>query len=356
MAIFDLSGLTMNPTEVDDVSKAIFELVIEESDLAEHHEIETGITRKTQIAFVGNPGLVGKVQTDCDRAIDDFNIPITQKYWELVTLGIRLKHCATDVNALLKLFKKASRMNPDFYDRIGSQELGLVIAKLEQAIKQMLNRLVWFGDTAAANVSGAGVIKNGIDVAYFTPINGLFKQIFADIPVTAANYVEISENAGASYVAQELTDDKALAIFRNMHNATDARFYQAIAGGAQPKLFVTRELMQNYWNTLENKSLNFSLGETQDGVSKMSYRGIPIIVRYDWDDNIRSYQDNGTKFNLPNRAILTLKENIPVATLSESDLDAVTSFYVQKDKANYMDVDMNLDTKHLLNYYTVAAY
>ena len=28
MAIFDLSGLTMNPTEVDDVSKAIFELVI----------------------------------------------------------------------------------------------------------------------------------------------------------------------------------------------------------------------------------------------------------------------------------------------------------------------------------------
>lgn len=356
MALFDLSGLTMNPSEVDDVSKSVFELVIEESGLAEHHEIETGIVRKTQIAFIGNPGLVGKVQTDCNRIIDDFNIPITQKYWELVTLGIRLKHCATDVNALLKLFKKASRMNPDFYDRIGSQELGLVVSKLEQAIKQMLNRLVWFGDTAASNVSNGGSIKNGIDIAYFTPIDGLFKQIFADVPTTASNYVKISENDGASYTTQELADDKALTIFRKMHNATDARFYQAISGGAQPKLFVTRELMQNYWNTLENKSLNFSLAETTDGTTKMSYRGIPIIVRYDWDENIRSYQDNGSTFNLPNRAILTLKENIPVATLSESDLDTVTSFYVQKDKANYMDVDMNLDTKHLLEYFTVAAY
>ena len=99
-----------------------------------------------------------------------------------------------------------------------------------------------------------------------------------------------------------------------------------------------------------------NLVETTDGTTKMSYRGIPLKVRYDWDNNIRSYQDNGTKFNLPNRAILTLKENIPVATLSQADLDAVTSFYVQKDHANYMDVDLNLDTKHLLPYYTVAAY
>ena len=356
MAAFDLSGLTMEPQEVDDVSKAIFENVITEGDLSESHEIETGITMKTQIAFIGNPGLVGKKQTDCDREIDDFVIPVTEKFWELVLLGVRLKHCATDLNPLLKLFKKATKINPDFYDRIGSQELGVVVSKLEYALKQMLNRLVWFGDTAALNVAGGGVITDGTDVGYFTPINGLFKQIFAEVPTNASNYVEISENAGASYAEQALADDKALDIFRQMFNKTDARFFQALEGGAVPQLFVTRELMQNFWNTLESKSLNFSLVETTDGTTKMSYRGIPLKVRYDWDNNIRSYQDNGTKFNLPNRAILTLKENIPVATLSQADLDAVTSFYVQKDHANYMDVDLNLDTKHLLPYYTVAAY
>lgn len=356
MGVFDLTGLTLNAKEEEEISKAIFELVVEEGELSESHEIETGVTMKTQIAFIGNPGLIGKKQTDCDREIDDFVIPLTEKFWEPELIGGRIKHCATDVNALFKLFKKAAKVNPDFYDRIGSEELGLVIAKIEQSLKLMANRLVWFGDKAALNVAGGGVITDGVDVDYFNVIDGLFKQIFTEVPTTASNYVEISENAGATYAEQALADDKALSIFRDMHNALDARFFQALEGGAQTKLFVTRELMQNYWNTLENTSLNFSIQETQDGVSKMSYRGIPIEVRYDWDNNIKSYQDNGTTWNLPNRAIITLKENIPVATLSEADLTAVTSFYHQKDKANYMDFDLSLDAKHLLPYYTVAAY
>ena len=356
MGVFDLSGLTMNPQEVDEVSKAIFELVIEEGDLSEYHEIETGITMKTQIAFIGNLGLLGYKQTDCARTEDGSSIPLTEKYWDPVLIGDRLKHCATDINPLLKLFKKASRINPDFYDRIGSEELGLVIAKIEQALKQMANRYVWFGDTAAANISGGGVIKNGIDVKYFNAFDGLFKQIYAEVPTTASNYVEISQNAGASYAAQSLPADAALTIFRNMFNATDARFFQALESGAVPEMMITRELQQNYWDTLEAKSLNFSLAETTDGTTKMSYRGIPLKVRYDWDNNIKSYQDNGTKLNLPHRAILTVKENIPVATLSQEDLNNVTSFYVQKDKANYMDFDLNMDAKHLLDYMTVAAY
>ena len=132
--------------------------------------------------------------------------------------------------------------------------------------------------------------------------------------------------------------------------------FEALEDGAQPQFEVTRELWQNYQDTLEDKSIVFSLAETTDGISKMSYRGIPIKVRHDWDNNIRSYQDNGTKFNLPNRAILTVKENIPVGTLSQEDLDNLESWYEKKDKANYIDFDLKLDVKHLLPYMTVAAY
>lgn len=354
--LLDLQGLTMNPEEATSVSQAIFEATITGGDLSEYHEIVTGIQHKTQIPFIGNLGLVGKKITGCDRNPNGSQIPLTEKFWDPALIGDRLKHCAVDVNSLLKLFQKAQRVNPDFYNRIGSEELGLVIAKVEQAMTKMNNRLVWFGDTAADNVADGGLITDGVDVAYFNIIDGLFKQIFAEIPTSAANYVAISKNAGANYAAQELAADEALGIFRAMHNKMDSRFFEALEDGAQPEFLVTRELMQNYQDTLETKSIVFSLSETTDGISTMSYRGIPIKVRHDWDNNIRSYQDNGTKYNLPNRAILTVKENIPVGTLSEADLNAIESWYEQKDKANYIDFDLKLDTKHLLPYMTVAAY
>ncbi len=354
--ILDLSTLTMSPEEATEVSKAILEATITGGDLSEYHEIETGIHHKTQIPFIGNLGLIGKKITGCDRNENPSQIPLTEKFWDPVLIGDRLAHCATDVNSLMKLFKKAKKINPDFYDRIGSEEFGLIIAKVDQALKKMNNRLVWFGDTAANNVTGGGVISDGIDVSYFNIIDGLFKQIYAEIPTTAKNYVEISENDGADYAAQKLQADTALNTFRAMHNGIDARFFEAIEDGAQPEFLVTRELQQNYWDTLEKKSLSFSLAETTDGVTKMSYRGIPVKVRHDWDSNIRSYQDNGTKLNLPHRAILTSKENIPVGTVSEDDLNNLDSFYDKKDKKNYIDFDLKLDVKHLLDYMTVAAY
>jgi hypothetical protein len=354
--LLDLTGLTMNPEEAKEVSKAIFIALITEGTLEEFHEIETGIEHKTQIPFIGNLGLIGKKITGCDRGENATTIPLTEKFWDPVLIGDRLKHCATDVNALLKLFKKAQKINPDFFDRIGSEEFGVIIAKVEHAMKSMLNRKVWFEDTAADNVSGSGLVTNGIDVDYFNTFDGLFKQIFTEVPTTAKNYVAISENSGASYNAQELAPNRALSIFRAMHTKIDARFFQAIEDGAMPQFLVTRGLFQNFQDQLEDKSLAFTLSELKDGVNGLSYRGITIKVRHDWDNNIQSYFDNGTTVHLPHRAILTVKENIPVGTLSTDDLSNIESWYEQKDKANYIDFDLKLDAKHLLAYLTVAAY
>lgn len=354
--ILDLQNFTMNPEEAQGVSEAIFIGLILEGSLEETHDIITGIEHKTQIPFIGNLGLLGKKITGCDRNVNGGTIPLTEKWWDPVLIGDRLKHCAKDVPALLKLFNKAKKINPDFFDRIDSEDFGIIIAKVMQAMESMLNRKVWFEDTAAANVSNGGVFKNGVDVSYFNTFNGLFKQIFAEIPDTAANYVEIAANDGANYAAQELAANSALGIFRKMHTKMDARFFQALEQGAQPEFLVTRELYQNYQDQLEDKSLVFTLAEAKDGVNQLTYRGIPIKVRYDWDNNIRTYQDNGTKWNLPHRAILTVKENIPVGTLNTSDLNTLETWYEMKDKANYIDFDLSLDAKHLLPYLTVAAY
>ena len=355
--MLDLTALTMNAEEASDVSKAIFITAILGGALAEHHEIETGITHKMQIPFIGNLDLVGVKITGCDRTVNPAQIPLTEKFWDPELIGDRLKHCATDVNSLLKLFKKASKINPDFYDRIGTEEFGVIIAKVEQAMVKMLNRLVWFGDKAADNVANGGQITDGTDPKSFSILDGLFKQIFIDIPTTAPNYVAIAENANASYATQtDLAADRSIKVFRDMYNKMDARFFEAMQDGAQPEFEVTRGMAQNWEDYLEEKSLAFTLAEAKEGTDRLRYRGIPIKIRHDWDSNIRSHEDNGTIYNKPNRCVLTLKENIPVGTVSTEDLTSIKSWYENKDHANYIDFDLMFDTKHLLPYLTVAAY
>ena len=352
-SLIDISSLSLNPKEADQVNQAIFERVITGGKLESYHDIWEGITMKEQIVFIGALSEVGKVIANCSFTDGGQQVPFSQKYWDPVMVGGRLIHCAKDVNALLKLFKKAAKVNPDYFDRIGSEELGVVALRLEQAIESMLNRLVWFGDKAAADVSGGGVYADGTDVDYYNAFDGLFKQVFAE--VIGSNKVAISENAGASYAAQSLPADAALAYFRSCYKAQKPVMHQARSAGATVKFLVTREIAENYQDTMEDKSLAFMLTRAEQGSDSMQYRGIEIEIRDDWDMVI-ALQDNGTVKNIPHRVLLTAKENIPVGTLSSTDFDTIESFYDQKDKNNYMDFAMTIDAKLLEADLAVAAY
>ena len=53
---------------------------------------------------------------------------------------------------------------------------------------------------------------------------------------------------------------------------------------------------------------------------------------------------------------MTTPDNIPLATLSESDLKELTSHYDQTLKSNIIDVAFSFDAKFLEPYMTIAAY
>ncbi len=76
----------------------------------------------------------------------------------------------------------------------------------------------------------------------------------------------------------------------------------------------------------------------------------------EWDRTIRKYQDDLTVHVLPHRALLTTPGNIPIGTLSESDMDSLESFYDKKDKTNIVDYGYFLDAKHLESYMSSVAY
>lgn len=358
-AIFDLAGLTLNPEEAQEISKAVFEYVLESGELSDDHDIHTGIQWKTQIPFIGTLGLVGKKLLKCKPDANGNQIPVSQKYWDPVLIGDRLEHCATDANPLFKLFAKLKKINPDFYDKIASDELGVVLSRLVEAMKEMVQRIIWFGDTQAKTVANGGVLKNGTDVAFFNMIEGFWKQIFTiDIPTTSKYYVAIPQNATASYATQStLADDFAFKLFKDMWKKADSRLKQLVRQGTvKVKIHCTSDIAENFEDFKENKSLGFTLDKIEDGGLKAFFRNIEIKTRYDWDNIIETYQDNGTKFNLPHRALMTTSGNIPIGTVSESDLETVDSFYDKYNKINVMDFALKMDAKFLEPYLAVAAY
>ncbi len=352
MALINADDLTLNAREAETMSEVIFERVFNESDLAEYHEVETGIDVKTQIAFAERLGLLGKKSEGCTPN-EAGGFTLTEKFWTPVLEDFRLKHCQNDMPALLKLFRKSQRINPDFFDAVGTQEFGVIIAAVENALIENIHRKVWFNDTAAATISNSGVFTNGTDLEYFNSFDGLFKQIFTEVPANAVNRVAITANGGANYAAQALPEDAALAIFEKMVTVADERLVSA----EDAFILASRTLADNYRATLRNKNLGSGFLEVvEEGRPKLYFDGIEVKVRYDWDRYIKQYQNNGTKHNLPHRAVLTTKSNIPVGTLSEDDLTKLDVFYDKTLKTNIMDAAYTLDAKHLEAYMTVAAY
>ncbi len=351
-SLIDVTELTLEPKEAQTVSEVIFEKIFNDGELNEFHDVETGIDMQTQIVFAGNIGLLGKKSTGCTPN-EAGGIEMSEKYWTPVIEDFRLKHCAADVNQLVKLFKKASRMNPDFYDRVGSEELGVVIAAVEAAILENIHRKVWFNDTAAATVENDGVFTDGTDLGYFNSFDGLFKQIMTEVPTSSDNYVAITANAGATYALQALAADAAVEIFAKMTENADSR----LISYDDTFILATRSLADNYRATLRNKNLgNGFLEVVENGRPMLYFDGIKVITRYDWDRYIKAYQDNDVTLNLPHRAVMTTKSNIPLGTLSEEDLSNLDVFYDKTLKTNIIDSAYSIDAKHLEPYMTVAAY
>src|SRR4028119_748728 len=200
--LIDVSALTLNPQEVTEASQIIFERTFNSPAITDIHSIETDIEMKKQIVFANRINrVIGKLSVGCTPN-PETGFTMSQKYWDPAREDFRLEHCQGDMPVLLKLFKKYSKMNPDFYNIVGSEEMGVLIAAIEDVMTESLLTKAWFSDKSAALIANGGVFTAGSDVTRFNTFDGLFKQIFADIPTTASNYVAITKNSGANYAAQ----------------------------------------------------------------------------------------------------------------------------------------------------------
>lgn len=352
MASAITSPFSFNPEELKDWEKVINELTFGDPDLNSIHMVEQGIKYDSQIVFSSRMGLMGKAVTGCTPN-EVGGITLSEKFWTPAREDFRLPHCGADVNSQDKLIQQMTRMNPDFYTVVeGSQSRigNFLVASVLDGFKENLLRKIWFSDTAA-DVFPTGVLTTGTDADYFNTFDGLFKQIFTE--VSPAN-VPIAKNGGVDYAGQELASGEAIAILKDMYKAADSRLLAL----SDKKFYVTRTIWDGYLCDLEDIQ-NSGAGNTminEDGQMTLRYRGVEVVNMEIWDRVITAYEDNGTTYNLPNRAVLSTPDNLRVGTLAQGDFGEVDAFYDKVTKKNYIDGVYTIDAKFLETYKAVVAY
>ena len=348
-SLIDTADLTLNPQEALSVSEVVFEQVYNKPLLSRAHDVRTGIQMKTQIPIFGLLGAVGKASSGCTPNSSAEKVNLTEKYYDPALIDFRLTHCQNDVSQLFKLWKK-SRVANKTWEEVDNAMMAFLADRTVDAAYEAILRISSFGDKLADNVADGGYITAGVDPTFFTMINGLWQQIFADATITRYT---IPENAEATEALQlALATDRALNMFRYLYNNIDSRAHTV--GGLTFQ--VTRSLTNNWEDYLEDKSLGFTLQVAEDGKREFRYRGIPIIIRDDWDKNIRAYNDLGTTLLYPHRAILTPISNIPIATSDEGSMTSLDSFYDKVTKSHYIDVAFYLDCVMLQKSLLAVAY
>lgn len=353
--IFDsLAGLTLNTKEATEDSDLIKVNAYLNPEVSRVHGTQLGIIMDQYIPILGQFEDIGKLDPgSCGVNTVTDNFPVSEKTWTPKLISARIPICADDIPQKLKFWMEKN-IASGRWDNINDALKQFVLDRASEAQARAIIRISEFADTAAAVVGSGGYLTAGTTAALFTMLDGMWKQIFiyqATSPTDQFRY-EIAENSEASKQAQKtLAEERAYECFSAL---TEGLAPEAMSGNNV--LMITKTLWDNWVRYLEKKGGAFKIELLQDGITKETFRGFPIIVRSDWDRLIKKYHDLGDTYYLPHRVLLTDINNIPIGTSDTESFSKIEAFYVQKDKTHYTDMAWRQDCKVLQEENLAVAY
>ena len=333
--------LTSLPTvEQYDVNRAIIQPIFMGQDYMQYMEVLPNIKGTTVIDKFNQLGKITKAFTngafsaeaDADKGA---TITITPSR---VEAEIEFR-----ANELFNKMKGQLMRGGHEFDNVeGSVVKNILLDLIGQGVKADFNRQLWLSDVAEAD-------------ADYGIYDGIF-QAAAEAGATALT----REYAGLTTQADDtaLVAGNGLKIMQGLYDSAAPELLEA----GNHVFFVSGDIADDYMaSTLESSSFAAAgYGAMVNGVPNLTYRGIPIIVRRDWDVAIAADAseingcDNAAETH---RALLTTKDAFVVGT--DFDENSVEQWYSMDNKAYrfrvaYM-VGCALKDPKLAVYYTPNA-
>lgn len=356
---------------INDINELMHEAIVTGGPIERFHTVFTGIKGKTQIGFVGEMGLVGIKRQGCDPDRQSATIPVDDKFLDPQRYEASFVQCYEELLETIALY--AMKLKNDEPDLENTAYWNMVRDKFTTALDKMLWRIIWFGDTTAKNVTDGGQITDGVELKYFTWLNGLWKQIFEVATTNPSRRIAIAANEAADIDAANaaLTSEDVKSICSQLKYKADIRLRSStlINGSVQSTenndaLFVmcTRAFSDKIEQMLLEQPAytesQYKINEA--GLQYIRYNGLDFYPIDIWDEIIQKYQSSTvggkTKLNLPYRAVLTKKSNLVVAVPGTDAFARIDVWYDKTSRKNYMEAMDALDTTYMREYLFEVAY
>ena len=340
-AVLDFSKFTFSVEEIRAVNELLYDEVVKAPEIALICTVFNGIVYDKEIGFIGKGGLVGVAGNGCDPVAQAFAIATRKIKWEPKAIEVYIEQCRTDVEATAAVYSMKSGVSYD--DFTGTDYMNIILTVLADAIKESMIRIFWFNDTLADVVGNGGTLTTGTEKKYFNVINGFFKQLLAQVAVNPAQRVTISENAQATYVAQEMLPANAKGYLQSLVFKAPMQ----LRNMADSFILCTQSFYDAYYLSLQGTVIQDMYMNLTEGISVLKYNGKALIPVPIWDVIIHTYYNNGTTLLNPHRAIYTAKSLLAVGTDSAKTIGDLDVRYDKESRKVKIESFGKVDAKML---------
>lgn len=354
MAGINFESLTPKNGAVQDLAELIFLELQEDDKLGQLVTFMTRQENGKKLGFVGKAGLLGKKAKGCDPEYAKNLVQASEKTWTLEEWEIAEEICYKELeNTIAEHF---AANGSDMADLTSSDYMEKVVRPLlEQAIRDLIVRLVFFGDTEAE-----GNLKEGVDAEYFNLFDGIWKQLFVAVTAGKTTRVNVDANTKTTVAAQyEAMRQPGAAT--GVLNSLIINTPMKLRTMADRVFIVTQAFadMLNLDIQENNKGSELQWESIFAGIQKSTYQGITLIAVPQFDEIIQDYLKNSTNadaYDKPFRVIYGAKGNFRAGTKSAETLADLQITFDKKDRKNYIYAADTLGALVLAEEYAAVAY
>ena len=338
----DFGTLATKLTPDNGAVKSLKDLLIAtnfvDEELERFFTLRQNVHNGDKLGWVGEMSDVGWAGSGCNPTYKEAAVQFAQKQWSIGDWQIPLKWCYEDLENTIAEY--CLKTGTDIADLTSTEYMDdIVMPALDLAMKRMMWRFIWFGDTAAKNSDAEetpGVITEDVDVELFKTTDGFWKQLFAVCTSNAAQHTTIAANSQTTAALQKSKlreSGVAIGIFDDLLDNADPRI-AALDGAA---IFCTKSLADALTRDLKTQYKEILTWEQIfKGLDVSEYEGVPIYRVSIWDRFIQAYQNDGTKLNLPHRAVYGSPKQLFVGTPANQLISELDIWFERKERVNYL--------------------
>ena len=330
-----LSSLTPDNGAIKSLKDLLIMTNFLDEELERFFTLRQNVHNGDKLGWVGEMDDIGWDGSGCNPNYKNTKVNFAEKEWAIGDWQIPLKWCYTDlINTIAEYCLKTGTEIGDLTSTEYMDDI--VMPALDLAVKHMMWRFIWFGDKEAQNVTSSGQITDGVDVNLFKTTNGFWKQLFAIGTANAGQKTAIAANEQTTTALQfsKLREaGVAIGIFDNLLENADSRIASLDGAG----IFCTKSLADALVRDLKTEyKLILEWEQIFKGLDVTEYNGVPIYRVSIWDRFIQKYQNDGTKLNLPHRAVFGSPKQLFVGTPANQLISDLDIWFDRKDRVNYL--------------------